>query len=181
MDNPQQKISEKDLYWLGGLFDGEGSCNITWNNGYERKKIGSQLSPIVKLTNSDELIIGKAVGILKELKIPHHIISKGAEKRNPAWKPAWDINVRGMKRCLRVIPYLYPYVYGEKKQKLEYVLTFCNRRLRLPHRTPYSRSDFILANKTRISELSSETIENYLNSLENRRDHGRKIRNEIMV
>lgn len=96
-------VSDKDLGWLAGLFDGEG-C-ITY--GSRRKYIQLKL----EIGSSDRTLLEKAQTILDELEIDSSLYSRSPSKYRT--KTFFDLDVRckrNIERFFAKIP-----VQGEEK------------------------------------------------------------------
>ncbi len=128
MGNQQAKI-EKQLSWLGGIIDGEGSImilkqNIKWKRG-DTKVSDIFLRPAIKISNTDKEGLQTIMEILDKQELPYHISWRHPKK---AYKESWMITVAGIKRCISWYQILKDYVVW-KKGELQTLMDFCQSRL----------------------------------------------------
>jgi len=161
IDN-QQESSDliKDLSWLGGILDGEGTLTLRFHN---RKNKTPIVTPVVSVVNTDEKIINEIMRIYKENNIAYWVSARKATKN---WKKTWSLQTVGLKRCSRFVNLIEEYLIG-KRENAEIIKRFCNKRLddtTGKHRRPYyDKEDYEML--VRIKSLhghkglkSSETI-----------------------
>lgn len=96
MGNPQ--VTDFDLGWLVGIFDGEGSFGLNENKSWGGKY--TYLIPNIYLVNTKDTIINKAADILKRLDIPFYIQNMTRAKHQ---KSAKRLNVTGFKRVVKFL------------------------------------------------------------------------------
>lgn len=136
MENQQESlVQERELGWLGGIFDGEGTITIRIRN---RKGQSDLLTPVVTVSNTDRLMIDKIIEIYKKLSVPFWVTNYKAKGN---WKESWKIEITGIKRCKKILPILKTYLVN-KKELAELVLDWCNSRINsLGKREFYSDED----------------------------------------
>lgn len=103
IDNPQ--VTEKNLAWLGGIWDGEGSISIT---KALRKKGNFNFNSKVTVENTSVRIITEVCRILKGLNISYYIWTR--LPRSVKHKQAYVVSVCKLsdikKFCNIIQPYL---------------------------------------------------------------------------
>ncbi len=150
MDNLQPELNV-ELSWLGGFFNADGS--VSFRIIQSRKYL--VFRPVISFCNTEEDIIKRIYEVLRLAKTGYYV--SGTKPRKPHWSFAWDIKVEGMKRCARFAPLLYPYVYGIKKKRLQWVIEFCEKRLSLARKNaPLDEADILLVDKVRKIEISQD-------------------------
>lgn len=142
MDN-QQRSLENRLYWLGGLFDGEGS--IVLSKRQERKDFISY-RPGLFITNTDEIIIESACDVLSDYKLPFYVYK--SKSYNTKHKPKIDIMISGFQRCIKVLPVIIP-VLVSKKYRAQLLFDYCNRRLSMPKSSQLTEIDLLYVQRLR--------------------------------
>jgi hypothetical protein len=172
MDNqPESLITVKELSWLGGLIDGEGTITIRY---HERKNNRPMLHPVFTLPNTSTKIIEEAKRILQKNNIPFWQTNyKGTDK----WKPNSIIEVNGIKRLLKFLPIIEEYLI-EKRENSKLVRNWCEKReanyLLNRNWKYYDREDFETLIKIKKlhghqDEIDYEKIEKLLKSSETTR------------
>jgi len=135
---------EKQLSWLGGLWDGEGSI-IVWHSKRETGK--DRYIATLVLTNTNVNIISESVKILDKVGIKMHL---SFIKRIGKYKDCYQLTSRNMNSVKKFCETMIPYLVGKKPQA-ELTLRFVNSRLdKLSnskgwgHNTPYSEDEISL-------------------------------------
>lgn len=147
MDNQQRRIEER-LSWLGGIIDGEG-CITACQRRYKNKPVG--FIPRIGIVNTDMNLINEVVSILEKVKLPFHVRSQ-KDKKHPHWKIKFEIYIIGIKRCVKSLPILIPYIIS-KKEKAVRLLSFCESRLSKPIYSSYTDFEIDLLKKVRYSPI----------------------------
>ena len=171
-------MSEINLAYLAGLFDGEGSIFIYRRNYYKKRhhKKNFYLSPQITISNNNNyvlLVIKKWIGfgnIFSYKKV-------GMDHLTYRW------SISGIRRCLKFTKLLYGKCIIKNKQ-LKFMEEFCESRINrpyvldkikhprmhsgfhmMPHRPPYNDREFEIANEIKKCNLqysnksSKESIE----------------------
>lgn len=136
-DNQQESslLKERQLGWLGGIIDGEGTITIRVK---ERKGQSTFLTPVISMVNTDKLLMDTFTDILKEYNIPHWVSYYEPTKN---WKPRWQVQIGGLRRCQKALPIIKDYLVA-KKELAEIVLDWCNSRInKAGKREYYSEKD----------------------------------------
>ena len=130
MDNQQAKIEEKELAWLGGFLDGEGSFCMIRGNRSRRKADGSPVGgfvPRVTVCNTDYSIRQIIVDIADTCGLPYYLYDNSkSPTRLSKNKPSWHFAAQGMKRLIPWLTLLIPYLKAKRPQAellLEYALS----------------------------------------------------------
>lgn len=91
-------VSDVDLGWLAGFFDGEGCVSLS-KHGKKHPRL------TLSFTNSEQALIQKAQRILDALEIDSYITEK--KKYHPNWLPSYDLNIDGatsVRRFFSLVP-----------------------------------------------------------------------------
>uniref|UniRef100_A0A6M3JY77 Homing endonuclease n=1 Tax=viral metagenome TaxID=1070528 RepID=A0A6M3JY77_9ZZZZ len=128
MDNQQAKL-EKQLGWLGGILDGEGSFlllkqNARWNTK-EGLHSGVFIRPAIKLCNTNIDGIHDVIKVLDAVGLAYHVSWRKGTKN---WKTSWMVEIIGVKRCLRACTLLEKYIVW-KKGELKALKDYCASRI----------------------------------------------------
>jgi len=123
------KVRKIDLSWAAGLFEGEGSAFIEWNhtNGQGR----SYPSPKVVVAMADEAIVKRLQRLLggsAYISDTLGVNSHGVKRNRVIWR--WSTNSR---KAYTAAKLLIPYVFGEKRVKLEEIIDYYDRKDGLKH------------------------------------------------
>lgn len=151
MDNQQE--SSKDLGWLCGIIDGEGTVTLRF---HRRKNRTPFIQPVITIVNTNKQIIDNIIRILKEYKIPFWV---SEYKRTSAWKTRWMIEISGIKRILKFIPIIDNGLVG-KKENLELMKTWCESRYdELGKRTYYTDWDIEIVKQIKLLNSHQDQVE----------------------
>lgn len=139
-------IQEKDLAYLAGIIDGEGSIDIRSLPPGKHRRNGSY-SSIVVICNTNQLILDKVANIMSRCGIPHYV-SKTKVVGNR--KPSQQIICAGPNRCFRCLWIIEPYLVGKKAQA-NLTMSFVWSRIGHPdkYHTPYTEYELSLVNAIR--------------------------------
>jgi len=172
--NQQRKANEKEVAWLCGLIDGEGSIGLRVQK-YMRNKNVFYVAPYVQVVNTHIGTLDVVDRILTELEVGHYIdwprphMVTGGERTVGDYKPLWRILVNGIKRCHPLLDELIPYLVI-KKDDASIVLEFINSRESSYYKhLPYSpREQEIIGRFRRVrrsgksgEEISLESLNDY--------------------
>ena len=135
MDNQQERlaISQFDLGWLIGIFDGEGSFWMASckSKGYEG------FMPVFEISNTNFQIMDRVEELLKDLNIPFHCY---IPKRNSKQKEYRKLEVKGIKRLKRFFDILYPY-FDCRFEQASLLKSFIDLRLSKKSNEPYTDNE----------------------------------------
>jgi len=147
MDNQQAK-AEFDMGWLVGFIEGEGCFHLA-RQQYKRQK--PTLRPQFSVAGTDFELIERAGSIIKSLGVGTLYVRKRPSRINDERKKdQLEVAVIGMKRCVKLLPQIIPYMTLSRKRKAaEKLLEFCEHRLSMPHGTPYGAKEFSFAQSMR--------------------------------
>jgi hypothetical protein len=125
MDNQQRKteVSELELGWLCGLFDGEGYVGGHWQNK-------GHYTPTLSISNTENTVLDKLISILDALGLPFYIYWQ-PRKSDYGVKQLWQVKAGGMKRVMRWLAVIGPHLVG-KKEQADLLLAYCQGRLVRP-------------------------------------------------
>jgi len=125
MDNQQATLAE--IAWLAGFIDGDGYIGIVKNNNYKTQRIDNGATAMMHISNCDEKIILKARDIMRKLGLNPYIRSYNAKKRGN--RDHYRVQVKHMRKMIKLLTPLLPYLSGDKQKRAELVLEFCESRL----------------------------------------------------
>ena len=114
-------VAERDLAWLGGFWDADGSIGIAKRSTY--------LVPFASCANTNEVLIKNVERILDKAEIDYHLDYQDRGERKNA-KPAWAVRMECRKRVYRFCQMIEPYLVGKRTQA-QLVMEWCE----LPVRT----------------------------------------------
>ena len=145
MDNQQAKTMI-ELGWLIGFLEGEGSFMLQVQKYTNKQK--ATLRPRVHMSSTDFELVERAGKVLLSLGVGAYF--HRVKHDNRGWKDQMEIVVSGIKRCMNLIPQIIPIMTdSRKKEAARTLLSFCELRLSLPHRTPYGPAELAIAQKLR--------------------------------
>lgn len=113
-------VGEKDLAWLGGFWDADGSIGITKRRTY--------LVPFASCTNTNEALIKNVQRILDNAEIEYRLDYQDRGERKNA-KPAWVVRMESKKRVYRFCQMIEPYLVGKRTQA-QLVMEWCELPVR---------------------------------------------------
>lgn len=134
MDN-QQEIPKEQFAYLGGLIDGEGCVTFSVNKKHGRANVSFQIAPTISFSNTEKVLVDHYCAILDSLNVGRYISHRLAHGRNAE---SWQVVTNGLKRTVKLLPYLVEWCRGKKKQNAADVLEFCNSRLSEWHAAPFT-------------------------------------------
>ena len=118
MNNIRQSAG-KNLAWLAGFIEGDGSIGLGKHVQHNR----TTYSPYIRISNTDALLIENCYKILDNLDLKYWLHSKKTKNGT-----AWDLQVKGFKRCQKLLPLLIPYLVGKKRKRAELTLEWITSR-----------------------------------------------------
>lgn len=153
-------MTDTDLAWLGGIWDGEGSIALFTH--IERNG-STKICPTVCVVNTDIAIINKVRKLLEGIGCNFQL--QEYKPKNVRHNVRWDLTTRNQKHIITFIKAVMPYLFSIKRQKAEILLDYCERRSektkRLPSKgsTPYDDDDWSTFNKFQEIRSSQTTRE----------------------
>lgn len=133
-DNQQEILLTGEIAWLAGVIECDGtialSCHI------RKKEAKPKVNVEIKLYNTDGGIITKSVDIISKLNLSHYITEytqKPIDMKNGKSygnnKTMLTLSVRKMKDAYILAKLLYPWMAGEKANRLALIIQYLARRL----------------------------------------------------
>ena len=121
MDNQQERLGF-DRAWLGGIMDGEGCVSASKQS---RAVIGynTTIIPCCTITNTDLDILNECKRILDTQGIEYLLVNR--KKRAEHHKESFAINIFGLIRNIKFLPWIIPELRSRKKLIAEKLLEFC--------------------------------------------------------
>ncbi len=133
MGNPQ--VTEFELGWLIGIFDGEGCYTIA------RRGSGNlKYSAGIKFVNTNSLIIDEVCRLLEALKIKYY---KYKSWRAPNQKAAQRVEINTLNQIKKFLDIILPRMYCRVTQA-KIVKDFVEVRLSRTQKEPYGIEEQIL-------------------------------------
>ena len=124
-DNQQERL----LCWLGGIIDGEGCITINHNRLHRGTKRETLLfKPLIDIANTNKILIDTCQEVLRDNNIPFWVSYTAKNQRQFNRKENWHIRIEGIKRCIKALNIIIPYLIA-KKTEANLVKEFCERRL----------------------------------------------------
>lgn len=120
--------------FVAGLAVGEGYFGISVRKYRESARHGISMLPAFSIGMNDVDTIEDVSDYLKSVEMPHWVF-RHKEKRYA------QINVHGLRRLDKVLPWLMPYLTGDKKKCADNLYAYVTRRLSLPHQSPITEDD----------------------------------------
>lgn len=99
---------DAELSWLAGLFDGEGCFSL-----YRRMKKGKGWDYFVQLSNSDPIILRRAIYIIGS-KLGGYYPYVRVDKPRGSRRPCYCVVVNSKEKIIEFIDLLLPYLAGTK-------------------------------------------------------------------
>lgn len=127
IDNQQERQSI-DLSWVAGIIEGEAYVGLSKHTvGY------LQYVPRVQIINTDDLMLDNVGKILTKYGLSYYKKRHFVDKRVKR-KPCHDLVICGIKRVVKTLELLIPYMKTKKKKNAELVYKFCLERLNKPNK-----------------------------------------------
>lgn len=125
MDN--QQGNDLDLAWFAGFLDGEGSITFKVQRGERLRGLNLvYYYPSVRVCNTDYPTLKVVTDILDAHGLPYHVSHRKGELK-PGLHAAWDVEVKGLKRCERWLNMIAPYL-RTKQEKAYLMLEYIHSR-----------------------------------------------------
>lgn len=141
-------VTDIELAWLAGLWDGEGSITVFTHTEKGGK---TKLCPTLCVVNTNETIIAEAARLLDKLGTSFSVFTRTPQKREH--KPAIQLATRNMRYIQIVLEAMLPFLIGKKAQA-QLVLRYVTKKLSHPtHRgqgSRYEPSDFALQQQVQL-------------------------------
>ncbi len=141
MDNQQERL-EKKIGWLTGIIEGEGWVSLTFiRTNQKNGKFTNTLQPQIGIANTDLLIIDEIKTIFDYLKINYRFSTRKATVGSDfiSRKQRYEISCASKRDLKVLIPTIYPYMIGEKKERAQKLLKFFSIRDQRPTSGPNSK------------------------------------------
>lgn len=156
MGNQQETVSEKELSWLAGILDGEGSIGISRLMSHRKNPT---MTPRISLGNTNPKIIAEVRRIFKKIPVTC-FIEKRQQTLGKNWKAAEVLQISHIQGAQDILKAVTPYLIGKKLQA-EILLSFVDSRMRIyksigrapgsgGRGTPYTDNERELFEKLRI-------------------------------
>jgi hypothetical protein len=123
----------KNLAWLAGFMEGDGSVKLSKARLHPNRII---YSPSITFSNTDALIIEECVSVLKEYNIGCYIHAKRTVNGI-----AFDLTVKGFKRVEPLALLLVDYLVGKKKTQIELVIEWIQSRKETGNSKTYTKRE----------------------------------------
>lgn len=135
--NSFYEISEE---WLMGFWEGDGGAYIVRRNCSNSKIL---LTPSIRFFNTSTTGMDSIKYFLEKEKIPYYV-QRHTKNRN---KPKYTVSMIGLKRCLK---FTDRFGHLDLSGKISVMKKYCERRINLPGKTPYSDLDLFFYERLKI-------------------------------
>lgn len=135
MGNQQERLSDFEIGWLAGVFDGEGYVGLSVNT------TNRSIYPACKVTSTHLAFIQEVERLTKIIGIEYSFYERNPKQKNHS--TSWTVDIRTCKRVKILIDVLLPHLIL-KKPHAEVILEFCNSRLSLRYGHPYTERELFL-------------------------------------
>jgi len=126
MDNQQEtRLTERELAYMAGLFDGEGTIGIFKVQPRRRTK-NPTFRPIIQFVNTDLRLIAKFTNIAKVLGCTYYMHTDSKNHR----KTCYTVQITRFSMQVSWLEAFIPYLVG-KREQAELQLEFVKRRIEL--------------------------------------------------
>jgi hypothetical protein len=153
MDDQQIRLTERDLAWLAGTWEADGSFSL--NECINQSKY-TQYQVNMQYVNTDIELAAEVMGILRKMQVGYYQLSR--IQTGFGTKMKHEVRVSGFKRCDRFLTQLIPYLRGQKKRRAEIILEFIHERLSKPKCTRYGDAERNIADRY-LSEISTTNMQ----------------------
>jgi hypothetical protein len=126
-----QQVTQTDLAWLGGIWDGEGTISI--RRTIQKNGGKPQYSPRVSMVNTNTLILSKVKNILDSLEVSYYFREKEQGGFEGSFKQCWIISVDNLTNASRLLENIRPFLFGKGFQA-DCLMEFCDRRIKVSDR-----------------------------------------------
>jgi hypothetical protein len=149
MGNQQERFN-LELAWLAGIIEGEGWVSLAIISSLKKNKVKyPAFHPSIGVTNTDLLMIEKIEAIFKALELKYRkqirlskIYSDGILR-----KTRIELSVFSRQYITKLANSILPYMYGEKKKRMQKLFEFYKIRDTKPKRginSKYGAEEFAL-------------------------------------
>jgi hypothetical protein len=167
MDNQQIRLTEKDLAWLAGTWEADGSFSLN------KSKLGekyTQYQVNMQYVNTDLELAMEVMSILRKMQVGYYQLSR--IQTGFGTKLKHEIRIQGMKRGQTFLSQILPYLRGAKKRRAELILEFAKERLSKGKTVQYGEKEFAIFDRY-LLEISTTNTTNASN--------GAKIESELAM
>ncbi len=114
----------KDIDYLSGLIDGEGTINI--NHRAAKHTKNKRYIPQILFNNTNKEIVKRYCSVLANHNMSYHITFREGTNRY-----RWDVMVSGIKRCEKMCSLITDHL-ETKKEQCNLLWQYCRHRLSMP-------------------------------------------------
>lgn len=133
MDNTigNQQVTQTQLAWLAGIWDGDGHFSI--RRTAQGNKKAPQYSPRIGICSADPITLTEIRRILDVLNIGYYFREKGQGDYDGSKKQVWLVAIETMTNAVKLITAIKPYLIGKLFQA-DCILEYCERRIKVADR-----------------------------------------------
>lgn len=120
MGNQQERF-DLELSWLAGIIEGEGWISLSMIKSLKKSgKYYVAFSGNIGMTNTDFVIINKVEEIFNKLELKYRLQERPAHvgKDGSSRKAKKEISVYSKQYVIKLANSIYPYMVGEKKNRV---------------------------------------------------------------
>jgi hypothetical protein len=132
-----QQVTQTDLAWLAGIWDGEGTISI--RRVVQKKAKTPQYSPRVCVVNTDTKIISKVRSLLDSIGVRYYFAERDPGSFPGSNKQQWVISIDTLSHAKTFLVHIRPYLIGKSFQA-DCILEFCERRLKVANRKMHNNN-----------------------------------------
>lgn len=151
MGNPQAKVSDIEIGWLAGFFDGEGTVGLSIRPS-AAKNGGPKVQPLCSMSGTEPDTLPYAVGVLERAGMAFHVAwarPAGFAKSGRAYKLAWTITMVGLNRTSRFLEWITPALVTKRVRADLCLRYIAMRRAHSDFRTPITVEEWEVARQMR--------------------------------
>lgn len=153
--------TEKELAWLAGIMEGEGTFSIYHQKTNTKGAVNGCLRATVSVTNCDPYLINECFRIFKNMGI--ELFMHQYDNKKGSTRTVYDLQTSKQTYVKIICETLLPYLVGEKKPKAEMLLRFVTKRIenikngKNGPATPYDVEDWAQFHSFRSPQTTRET------------------------
>jgi len=144
--------TEKDLAWLAGIMEGEGTFSIYHQKTGDGPK--GQLRATISITNTDPFLINEVHLIFTRMGVAMYMHEYNNKKGST--RTVYDLQTAKQTYVKKICEELLPFLRGEKNAKAQMVLRFVDGRLS-KQKSVYDDDDWKQFHSFRSPETTRET------------------------
>lgn len=134
MDNQQGTVTDIEIGWIVGIFEGEGCFRLS-------KTQDNQFKPMLIMSNTNFEIIEEFVRIVSKLNVGCYICTPKVYKAYK--KPLKRVEINGILKVKKFLDFFLPHFHCRHSQA-KILKDFVDLRLSKDHKEPYGSDEYSL-------------------------------------